>query len=87
MMKNSYQKQKTLFINVLARLFGSNYRFEQLFNLMKNAKSRTKMCLTDELLEGCMRIATTDIKRDTERLFKQKTVSDISLMTDYVKEN
>jgi hypothetical protein len=50
----------------------SNYRCEQLFSLMKNVKSRTMTHLTDEHLEGCMRIATAEVKPDIERTFKQK---------------
>jgi hypothetical protein len=41
----------------MSSVFGSNYRYEQLFSLMKNAKSRTRFI--DEHLEGCMRIAAT----------------------------
>jgi hypothetical protein len=39
---------------------------------MKNVKSRTRIGLTDEHLEGCMRIAITEIKLDSERLLKEK---------------
>jgi hypothetical protein len=35
-------------------------------SLMKNVKSRTTTFLTDEHLEGCMRIATTEIEIDIE---------------------
>jgi hypothetical protein len=66
-------------------VFGSNYRCVQLFSLM-NIKSESGMCLTDEYLERCMQIAATEIKPDIERLLKQKQ-SNISLMTDFVKEN
>jgi hypothetical protein len=45
---------------------------EQMSSLMKNVKSRTRTRLTDEHLEGCMRIATTEIKRDIERLLKHE---------------
>jgi hypothetical protein len=49
-------------------VFSSNYRCEQLFSLMKDTKSRTKTRLTDEHLEGCMQIATTEIGSDIEML-------------------
>jgi hypothetical protein len=39
---------------------------------MKNVKSRARTRLTDEHFEGYMRIATTVIKPDTERLLKLK---------------
>jgi hypothetical protein len=45
-----------------------NYRCEQLYCLMKNGKSRTRTRLTDEHLEGCMRIATTEIRHYIEGL-------------------
>jgi hypothetical protein len=56
----------------MSSVFGSNWRCEQLSSLMKNVKSRTRTRLADEHLEGCMRIATTEIKPDIERLLKQK---------------
>jgi hypothetical protein len=52
-------------------VFGSNYRCEQLFNLMNNVKSRTRARLTDGHLEGCMRI-TPEIKHGIEKVMKQK---------------
>jgi hypothetical protein len=52
-------------------VFGSTHHGEQLFSLMKNINSETRMHLTDEHLQGCMKIAT-EIKPDTERLLKQK---------------
>jgi hypothetical protein len=55
---------------------------------MKNVKSRTRTRLTDEHLEECTRIATTEIKAHLESLNKQaKAVINISLMTDFVKES
>jgi hypothetical protein len=56
----------------MSSVFGSNYRCEQLFSLIKNVKSKTRTRLTDQHLQGCMRIATTEIKPDTEKLIKQK---------------
>jgi hypothetical protein len=43
--------------------------------------------LTDEHLEGCMLIATTEIKPDIKSLIKQKAVSYISLMTNFDKDS
>jgi hypothetical protein len=68
----------------MSSVFVSNYRCEQLFSLMNNVKSRTRTRLTDEHLEGCMRIAMTQIKPDTDRLIKQKQCLNISLMADFV---
>jgi hypothetical protein len=51
---------------------GTTCLCEQLYTLMKNVKSRTRMCLTDKHLEGCIQIATKEIKPDIEKLLKQK---------------
>jgi hypothetical protein len=64
-------------------VISSDYRCDQLFNLIKNVKSRTRTRLTDDHLHGYMRIAT-EIKRDSERLLKQKHCQ--MIMTDFVKE-
>jgi hypothetical protein len=48
------------------------HRCEQLLSFMKNVKSRTRTRLTEEHLEGCMRIATTEIKHDTVGVLNQK---------------
>jgi hypothetical protein len=53
-------------------VFGRNCRFEQLFSLLKNIKSINTTRLTDEHLEGRMRIATTEVKPDIESLTKPK---------------
>jgi hypothetical protein len=37
---------------LMSSVFGSACRYEQLFNLMKNVKSRTRMRLTDGTLGG-----------------------------------
>jgi hypothetical protein len=50
---------------------------------MKNVKSKTRTRLTDEHLEGCVRMATTEIKTDIQA----EAVSNISLMNNFVKEN
>jgi hypothetical protein len=54
---------------------------------MNNVKSRTGMRHTDEQLEGCMRIATTGIKPEIRKDTQTKVMSDVSLMTGFVKEN
>jgi hypothetical protein len=41
---------------LMLSVFGSNYYCEQ------NIKTRTRLCLSDEHLEGCMRIAATEVK-------------------------
>jgi hypothetical protein len=45
----------------------SAFRCKKLFSLVKK-----KLGTADEHLEGCKRIATTEIKPDIERLLKQK---------------
>jgi hypothetical protein len=62
-------------ISLLSSVFGSSYSSEQMFGLIKNVKSRTKTHLSEEHLVGCMRIATTEINPDTEKLTKQKGMS------------
>jgi hypothetical protein len=70
---------------VISSLYDSNYWCEQLFSLMKEIKSRTRMHLTNEHLVGCMQI-TTEIKPDVERFHQAKAVSNISLITDSAEE-
>jgi hypothetical protein len=56
----------------MTSVFGSKYRSEKVFNLLKNVKLRIRTRLTDEHLEGCMRIATTEIKPNIKKLLTQK---------------
>jgi hypothetical protein len=49
-------------------ILGSDYVCE----LIKNFRSRARTLITDEALDGFMRITTTEIKFGTERLLKQK---------------
>jgi hypothetical protein len=42
-------------------VFSSNYRFQRLFILMTNTKSRSRTCLTDEHLEWFMRTTIREI--------------------------
>jgi hypothetical protein len=67
-------------------VFGSNYRCGQLYSLMKNVRSRSRTRLTDEHLEGCVRIATTEIKQ-SKYINQAKAGSNVLLMADFVKEN
>jgi hypothetical protein len=48
-------------------VFGSNLLCRQLYSLIKNLKSRTTMRFTDEHLEGCMWVVTTEIKVISQR--------------------
>jgi hypothetical protein len=64
-------------------VFGYTYPCGQLCNLIKNAKSRTRMCLIYERLEGCKQIATTVTELDTPA----KAMSNISPTSAFVKQN
>jgi hypothetical protein len=75
--------QNTRFVK--KAVFGSNYRCEQVFSLMTEVRSRTRTRLNGAHLMGCMQIAT-GIKPDIEKLRKQNILSDISLMTYFVRE-
>lgn len=55
-----------------ATLFGSTYLCEQSFSLMKQIKSRGRSRLTDEHLEGNLRIAVSNIEPDIDRLVKNR---------------
>jgi hypothetical protein len=57
---------------LMSSVFGSSCRCEQLFSLTKSVISGTRTRRTGKHLEGCMRIATTEIKPVIERLLKQK---------------
>jgi hypothetical protein len=54
----------------MSSLFGTH--FKQLFSAMKHVKSRMRMCLIDEHLEGCMQITATEINSGIKKLLKQK---------------
>jgi hypothetical protein len=56
---------------LMSSVSGSNTSREKMHSLMKNIKTR-RARLIDEDLEGCMRIATTDIKSHTEGFLKQE---------------
>ena len=59
-------------------LFGSTFTCEQLFSKMKFTKSITRTRLTDDHLNDVLRIATTDIMTDFEKLSKQKKQHQVS---------
>jgi hypothetical protein len=85
MTKNSYLISENVLLMPSAS--GCTYFCEQLCSLMKNIKSRTRIFLIYEHLEGCMQIITTEIKLETERLLKQKQYRIITLMIAFIKEN
>jgi hypothetical protein len=74
---------KTHFVNVVSIWQWATYRSEQQFSFIKNAKSRTRTRLTEEKFK---RTATTEINLNIENN-ETKAVPNISLLTDYDKEN
>lgn len=56
----------------MTSLFGTSYLCEQLFSRMKNVKSKTRTRITDVHLENSLRIATTTIGADIDKLVKSK---------------
>ncbi|XP_067123968.1 general transcription factor II-I repeat domain-containing protein 2-like [Centruroides vittatus] len=56
----------------MSSLFGSTYICEQLFSRMKHTKSKIRTKISDEHLEGCLRIATTSIEPDIDALVSQQ---------------
>jgi hypothetical protein len=71
---------------LMSSVFGSSYRCEQLFSIMKNVRSRTRTRLTDEHLDGCMRIATTEIKRILKDYCRKSSAKYLT-MIEFVTEN
>jgi hypothetical protein len=55
----------------MSSVFGINYRYEQLFTLTKDVKSRTRTLLTDENLKGCVQIVKIEVKSDNVRKLVQ----------------
>ncbi|KYO31248.1 general transcription factor II-I repeat domain-containing protein 2A isoform B [Alligator mississippiensis] len=53
-------------------LFGITYCCEQLFSRMKNIKTKSTLVLTDGHLPGILRIATSSVPADIDKLCKQK---------------
>lgn len=53
-------------------LFGSTYVCEQLFSRIKHVKSKNRTRITDSHLENSLRIATSKIRPDIEKLVKNK---------------
>ena len=64
----------------LCCLFGSTFICEQLFSKLKFIKSINRTRLTDDHLNDVLRIATTDIITDFEKLSKQKKVLNSTLV-------
>lgn len=56
----------------VASLFGSTYICEQLFSIMKLVKSKARNKITDEHLENSLRISTSAIKADLDKLAREK---------------
>ncbi|XP_023227897.1 general transcription factor II-I repeat domain-containing protein 2A-like [Centruroides sculpturatus] len=56
----------------MSSLFGSTYICEQLFSRMKHTKCKIRTKISDEHLEGCLRIATTSIEPDIDALVAQQ---------------
>lgn len=56
----------------MASLFGSTYICEQFFSKVKVLKSKHRNRLGDERLESSLRIATSQIEPDIEKLVKEK---------------
>ena len=51
-------------------MFGSTYICESTFSVMKRLKSSTRNRLGDETLDACLRLSTTNIDVDIERLLQ-----------------
>lgn len=57
----------------VASLFGSTYICEQLFSTMKQVKSKSRNKITDDHLENALRISTSAIKADLDKLAQEKS--------------
>ena len=51
-------------------MFGSTYIFESTFSVMKRLKSNARNRLADETLDARLRLPTTEVDVDIERLIK-----------------
>ena len=54
----------------LSSLFGSTYFWKQFFSKMKLTKTKCRSQLTDEHLTSQLRVATTSVKADINKLCK-----------------
>ena len=54
----------------MASLFGSTYCCEQFFSKVKLTKTRCRSQLTEEHLTSQLRVATTSVKADIDKLYK-----------------
>lgn len=59
-------------------LFGTSYVCEQLFSRMKNVKPKARTRITDVHLGKSLRITTTTIGADIDKLVKNKQMSNVS---------
>ena len=57
---------------MLTALFGSTYMCEQLFSKMNFAKSKTRTQLSDKHLDGTLRLASTQLQPDINRLVQRR---------------
>lgn len=56
----------------VASLFGSTYICEQLFSVMKQVKSKARNKISDEHLDNSLRISTSSMKADLDKLAQEK---------------
>ena len=61
-------------------MFGSTYMCEQLFSKMKFAKNKMRSRLTDDHLDGKLRLSTTKINVDIDKLSKNVQHQKVTLM-------
>ena len=62
-------------------MFGSTYICESTFSVMKRLKSNARNRLADETLDARLRLATTEVDVDIERLIKDRCVNNKHQMT------
>ena len=60
------------FVNFLCFIFGSTYICESTFSLMKIVKSMERNRLTDDNLHYSLRLTTTEIDIDIDKLVREK---------------
>ena len=56
----------------MANIFGSTYVCEQLFSKMKFTKNKMRTNLTDDHLNESLRLATSSLNPNIEKLSKEK---------------
>ena len=60
------------FVAFKLAIFGSTYLCEQFFSKMSFMKSPSQLVLTDEHLENGLRVASTSIKVNSDKVVKKK---------------